>query len=273
MSDFLRTMAAGSAERAASIRGRFASRDFDLPTAPLNLGTFDVIAEIKESSPSHGVLAPQQSAGRADRARQYVQGGAAAISVLTEPTRFGGELSHLREVVAAVSGSGVPVMRKDFLVHPRQILEARAAGASGVLLIVAILDERQLAVMVDCAVEHSLFVLLECFDEEDLVHARQLLQNERFAESAMHGQLLVGINTRDLRTLAVEPKRLARFAPLLPDRTVAVAESGLRDAKDAAAASSLGYRVALVGTALMRQANPAVLISDMLLAGRAAALA
>jgi indole-3-glycerol phosphate synthase len=270
MSDFLSTMAAGSTARAASISRRFASRDFDLPVVPLNLGTFDLIAEIKQSSPSEGHLVPR-SVNRADRARQYVQGGAAAISVLTEPTRFGGDVAHLSEVVAAVSGSSVPVMRKDFLVDPRQILEARAAGASGVLLIVAMLHKRQLADMLDCAFEHALFVLLESFDEHDLVRTSQLMQNERIADKVDHGQLLVGINTRNLRTLSVDSTRLAELAPKLPGHAVAVAESGVRTATDAAAVSSLGYRVALIGTALMREPNPAVLLSEMLLAGRTGA--
>lgn len=272
MSTFLDKMAASSAGRAAAIRRKFASRDFDLPIMPLNPGAFDLIAEIKEHSPSEGRLAPQK-AGRADRARQYVQGGAIAISVLTEPTEFGGDIEHLREVVAAVSGSGVPVMRKDFLVDTRQVLEARAAGASGVLLIVAMLEERQLAGMLDCAFEHSLFVLLESFDEADLAATARLLRHERMADKAVHGQLLVGVNTRDLRTLAVDAERTRRLAGSLPDQAIAVAESGLHLAIDAAAVSGLGYRMALVGTALMREANPAALINDMLLAGRASAAA
>ncbi|MEX2124384.1 MAG: indole-3-glycerol phosphate synthase TrpC [Woeseia sp.] len=271
MSDFLRTMAAGSAERAASIRRSFPARELDLPTAPLRFGGFDLIAEIKERSPSEGVLAPQAGT-RADRARQYVRGGAAAISVLTEPASFGGDLSHLRDVVAAVSGAGVPVMRKDFLVDARQILEARAAGASGVLLIAAMLSDAELAGMLDCAFEHSLFVLLESFDENDVARSLRLLRLERFADKAARGRLLVGVNSRNLRTLEVDPARLAGLLPRLPEGAVAVAESGLRTAEDAAAVASLGYRVALVGSALMRNADPAALIADMLAAGRASAL-
>ena len=156
MSDFLRTMADASRKRAASVPETFRARDFDLPAAPLNLASFDLIAEVKERSPSAGELA-RESGTRMERARQYLEGGAAAISVLTEPSRFGGDMSHLREVVAAVSGAGLPVMRKDFLVDVRQVLEARAAGASGVLLIVAMLSDARLADMLDCAFEHSLF--------------------------------------------------------------------------------------------------------------------
>jgi indole-3-glycerol phosphate synthase len=269
MTDFLRTMAAGSRERAALIPDSFNARDFDFPAAPLKLGSFDLIAEIKERSPSAGDLA-DESTTRTHRARQYLEGGAAAISVLTEPSRFGGDMSHLREVVAAVSGAGMPVMRKDFLVDARQVLEARAAGAGGVLLIVAMLSDRMLAGMLDCAFEHSLFVLLESFDEDDIRRTASLLEIDRYADQAGHGQLLVGVNSRNLRTLEVDSGRLARLAPRLPDGAVAVAESGLRTLEDAALASSLGYRVALVGTALMREGNPGALISDMLVAGRAA---
>lgn len=261
-------MAASSAERAAAIRNAFTASDFDLPVAPLRLDSFDLIAEIKDRSPSAGELA-RDPGNRMDRARQYLQAGAAAISVLTEPSEFGGDMSHLREVVAAVSG--LPVMRKDFLVDVRQVLEARAAGASGVLLIVAMLGDHTLADMLDCAFEHSLFVLLESFEEEDILRTEALLKIARHADRAGRRQLLVGVNSRNLRTLEVDSGRLARLARLLPQGAVAVAESGLGNSADAAEVSSLGYRVALVGTALMREGNPGVLISDMLVAGRGAA--
>jgi indole-3-glycerol phosphate synthase len=274
MSDFLAEMAKGSRERAASIGRRFLDSTFDLPVAPLAFTTFDLIAEVKERSPAEGLLVGRLPSGETrgshgDRALQYVQGGAAAISVLTEPSRFDGSLEHLAEVVRAVTGAGVPVMRKDFLVDRRQILEARAAGASGVLLIVAMLNDKELPDLLACAREHSLFVLLEAFDERDLERIRALLENGRCADDAANRTLLVGINVRDLRTLAVDSGRLARLAPLLPEGAVCVAESGLASPSDAATAASLGYHMGLVGTALMRAANPAALLSDMLLAGRA----
>jgi indole-3-glycerol phosphate synthase len=271
MSDFLRSMASSSAERAASIRHAFTAKDFDLPIAPFKAGTFEIIAEIKERSPSAGVLSSPIAARTtpSERARQYRLGGAAAISVLTEPARFGGDMSHLREVAAAVPGT--PVMRKDFLVDARQVLEARAAGASGVLLIAAILDDAELADMLDCAFEHSLFVLLESFDRDDVARTVRLLDVARYADKAANDELLLGVNSRNLRTLEVEPARLAGFAPMFPADTIAVAESGLAEPRDAAEVSSLGYRVALVGTALMRAENPAALVSEMLAAGRAAA--
>ncbi|HLU06474.1 MAG TPA: indole-3-glycerol-phosphate synthase [Woeseiaceae bacterium] len=269
MSDFLRTMADGSAQRAASIRHAFSASDFDLPVCPLTLQGFDLIAEIKLRSPSEGELS-REHANRAERALQYLQGGAAAISVLTEPSRFGGDISHLREVVAAVEGKRMPVMRKDFLVDARQVLEARAAGASGVLLITAMLEDRQLQNMLDCAFEHSLFVLLEAFDAEDVARTHKLLELSQYADKAAQRQLLVGVNSRNLRTLEVDPGRLAKLSHSLPAGVVAVAESGLEGAEDAASVSTLGYGVALVGTALMRGPNPATLIGEMLAAGRAA---
>ena len=215
---------------------------------PLNLGAFDVIAEIKNRSPAEGELTAR-GVDRVDRAQQYVEGGAAAISVLTEPSRFDGSLEHLAEVAAAVPGT--PVMRKDFLVDPVQILEARSAGASGVLLIAAMLDDRALRSMLDCSAEHGLFVLLESFDEEDLARSSKLLDNPADHERADAGQLLFGVNTRNLRTLHVDPERLAKLAPALPAGRC-VAESGLHTEADAAAVADLGYRLALVGTALMR---------------------
>lgn len=262
MSDFLKTMAASSAARAAAATS-FQEADFDKPVVPLRLGTFDVIAEIKNRSPAEGQLGTGHSiegvSHLASRARDYAAGGAAAISVLTEPSRFDGELSHLEEVVAAVPGT--PVMRKDFLVDPVQVLEARAAGASGVLLITTMLDDRSLRAMLDCAFEHGMFVLLESFDEADLQRSARFLDQD--------GRLLIGVNTRNLRTLEVDGDRLERFSPLLPEATC-VAESGLCEAADAAKVAGWGYTMALVGTALMRSDDPAALIAAMREAGAAA---
>jgi indole-3-glycerol phosphate synthase len=258
MSDFLQTMAASSAARAAAARF-FVDADFDKPVVPLDLGAFDVIAELKRRSPAEGKL---QQAGDSDpgsRARAYADGGAAAISVLTEPSRFDGELAHLEEVVAAVPAT--PVMRKDFLVDPVQVLEARAAGASGVLLITTMLDDATLSSMLDCAFEHGMFVLLESFDADDLERSARFLDRD--------GQLLIGVNTRNLRTLEVDGERLQQLSALLPDATC-VAESGLRTAEDAARVAGWGYTMALVGSALMRSGDPADLVQKMREAGAAA---
>ncbi len=280
MSDFLKIMASSSAARAAAVSHSFSSADFDKPVVPLTLGTFDVIAEIKDRSPAEGTLKTEDSYGASDpnsadnygashrnsRARAYAEGGAAAISVLTEPSRFDGELRHLEEVVAAVPNT--PVMRKDFLVEPVQILEARKAGASGVLLIITMLSDAKLREMLDCAWEHGLFVLLESFDDEDLRRSSALLDNNVDQDKAESGQLLVGVNTRNLRTLEVEPDRLRDLAPLLPQARC-VAESGLLIPVDAARVAGWGYRMALVGTALMRSDEPAGLVAAMRAAGAA----
>ena len=156
---------------------------------------------------------------------------------------------------------GTPVMRKDFLVEPVQVLEGRKAGASGVLLITTMLSDAKLRAMLDCAFEHNMFVLLESFDEEDLRRSAGFLDAD--------GDLLIGGNTRDLRTLEVDAERLQRLAPLLPDAKC-VAESGLHVAEDAARAKGWGYSMALVGTALMRSDDPAALITAMRDAGSAA---
>lgn len=265
MTDFLHSMAVLSAERAAATNRRFGAGELDKPVLPLALNGFDIIAEIKDRSPAEGELATPDR-DRAAQASCYAAGGAAAISVLTEPSRFSGSLEHLEEVVAAVPG--VPVMRKDFLVEPIQILEARAAGASGVLLIATMLSDKSLREMLDCAHEHGLFVLLESFDADDLARASRLLDNAADQDRAMDGQLLFGVNTRNLRTLHVDPDRLRDLAPALPSANC-VAESGLHDADDAATVAQLGYRLALVGTALMRSDDPAALVKAMRQAGSA----
>lgn len=266
MTDFLKTMASNSAARAAALSLSFTASDFDKPVLPLSLSSFDVIAEIKYRSPAEGQLIYGDS-DLNSRARAYAAGGAAAISVLTEPSRFDGDLAHLEEVAAAAPNT--PVMRKDFLVEPSQILEARRAGASGVLLIMAMLSDAKLREMLDCAWEHGLFVLLESFDEDDLRRTSALLENNVTRDKAESGQMLVGVNTRNLRTLAVDANRLQKLSSILPE-AICVAESGLLLPEDAARVAAWGYRMALVGTGLMRSKNPAALITAMRDAGAAA---
>ncbi len=267
MSDFLRQMARLSAARAAAI-GKIAPAALERPAQPLVVDGFGIIAEIKNRSPAEGALAGGEE-NRISRAAAYCQGGAAAISVLTEPARFDGAIEHLEEVVAAAGD--VPVMRKDFLVDVAQVLEAKAAGASGVLLIAAILDDKKLDSMLDAAFEHDLFVLLESFSEEDLARSGKLVSRSRIGDEVARGKFLVGVNTRDLRTLEVDATRLQRFAKRLPTDVTAVAESGMRDADDAARVAGYGYRMALVGTALMRAKDPGTLIAAMRAAGAGAA--
>jgi len=267
MSDFLQTMAVHSAARAAAV-GEFTSADFDKPVVPLTLTTFDIIAELKDRSPAQGDLVhsggAEKERARIAKARQYVHGGAAAISVLTEPSRFAGDLTHLAAVAAALPAT--PVMRKDFLLEPAQIREARKYGASGVLLIAAMLPDSKLREMLDCAWQHKMFVLLESFDAEDLRRSAALLDNSSAQDRVASGQLLLGVNTRNLRTLKVDPERLKKLAPALPAARC-VAESGLSLPADAARVARWGYRVALVGSALMRCDDPATLVKEMRVAG------
>jgi indole-3-glycerol phosphate synthase len=160
-------------------------------------------------------------------------------------------------------------MRKDFLVDPYQLHEARAAGAGGALLIVRMLEESLLAGMLDCAARLKLFVLVEAFDAEDVRIARRVLAG---CQSGM-APVLLGINSRDLQTLKVVPERLVELAPTLPRNFPRVAESGLTTPDDAARMVRAGYDVALVGGALMAAAEPGALVREMLAAGRDAACA
>ncbi len=267
MSNFLKEMAQSSEARAAAAKTSFSSDELDHRAYPLQLKGFDLIAEIKNRSPAEGELASVDS-NRANRARSYAAGGAAAISVLTEPDRFDGHLDHLKEVAAAVAKHELPVMRKDFLVDTVQVLEAKAAGASGILLIAAILSDDELHNMLDCAFDNDLFVLLESFDELDLERSAFIMQKVKIREQAARNKFLLGVNSRNLQTLALDPLRIKRFGPPLPAGVTCVAESGLYTAEDATDVVVWGYEMALVGTALMRADDPTTLIRQMLASGR-----
>jgi indole-3-glycerol phosphate synthase len=205
------------------------------------------------------------------------------VSVLTEPSRFSGSLEHLRAVAATLAPLGVPAMRKDFLVDPYQLYEARAAGAGGALLIVRMLSPATLGEMLDCARELGLFVLIETFDEADIVAAVEALDRvdplvpgtdsgpARGTQPKAVIDVLLGVNSRDLQTLAVVPERLEQLAPRLPREYPRVAESGLTTPDDAARMVRAGYDMALVGGALMSAPDPGALVRAMLAAGRAAA--
>ena len=226
---------------------------------------FDLIAELKLRSPSLGDLSGT-TIDPVQRLEAYAEGGAAVCSILTEPTRFDGELDHLRVASDVLASYGVPAMRKDFLVDPYQILEARAEGASGVLLIVRMLPRDQLASMLDCAADHGLFVLLEAFDADDLDVANELARQR----TGRSGQVLMGLNCRDLDTLQIDFQRFAALRARLPDEWPSVAESGVVSAEDAARVARLGYRLALVGTALMKRRDPEHAVRELLAAGRGA---
>lgn len=274
--DFLASMAASSAERLAAARGRTSPAELERAAAnrtaapPLRLSAdgFDLIAEIKRSSPSAGALADATLSSVA-QARQYVAGGAAAISVLTEPSRFAGSLADLADVADAVGDR--PVMRKDFLVDPYQVVEARAAGAGGVLLIAAMLEPELLRDMLQTTFDLGMFALVEAFDEADLMACIPVMAGMMPAiDAAGVCRMLLGINCRNLRTLEVEFLRLRKLSEQLPDPIPGVAESGVDCPDKAALVAGVGYRLALVGTALMRAADPVQAVGAMLSAGRAA---
>ena len=259
MGDFLSEMGVISHARAAALdEVSLDARAHHRPSpAPLDVQGFGLIAEIKFSAPSVGTLETNADpiAAAIERACRYEAAGAVAISVLTEPTRFGGSMEHLSAVADAVR---IPVMRKDFLVDPSQVLEARAFGAAGVLLILRMLDDARLDQMCGLAEELGMFVLLEAFDKEDLARAHR------------HPSTLVGLNSRNLATLDVESSRFESLVSAFPHGVRKVAESGLGDVEDIQRVARLGYELALVGTALMRAKDPANMVSEMTAAGREA---
>jgi indole-3-glycerol phosphate synthase len=236
------------------------------PELELQRRGFDVIAELKLRSPSLGDLSAR-TVDPMQRLEAYARGGAAVCSILTEPSRFDGDLAHLRLAAAALLPHGVPAMRKDFLVDRYQVLEAKLHGAAGVLLIVRMVPRQQLVDMLDCAAELGLFVLLEAFDAADLAVARELARERRGRDE----QVLMGLNCRDLETLQINFGRFASLREHMPDEWLAVAESGVTSPEHATQVARLGYRLALVGTSLMQRADPATALQELLVAGRAAA--
>jgi indole-3-glycerol phosphate synthase len=270
--DFLAGMAASSRARSAAARERLPERELrariaDLPVAPpLKLSAFDLIAEVKLRSPAVGLLKAAADEDVGARVSSYARAGAAAVSILTEPSRFDGSLEDLAKGVQALRPLSVPAMRKDFLVDGYQVLEARHAGASGVLAILRMLPGAELEALIDTALDLDMFVLLETFDEPDIELAGSLVDARRERRDL----LLVGVNSRDLVTLEVVPGRLDALAPALPRDVKRVAESGVATAKDAARAARHGYDLALVGSALMSARDPAALAAEMLAAARQA---
>jgi indole-3-glycerol phosphate synthase len=209
-----------------------------------------VVAEVKRSSPSKGALAA--IADPAGLAVDYQAGGAAVISVLTEQRRFGGSLQDLAAVRDAVD---VPVLRKDFVVTPYQVWEARAYGADLVLLIVAALDQPTLTGLTDRVHSLGMTALVEVHDAEEA------------ARAADAGARVIGVNARDLTTLEVDRGTFARVAPSIPDGVVRVAESGVRGPHDVLEYARAGADAVLVGEALVTGGDPRGAVSDLVTAG------
>lgn len=267
-SSFLARMARASRERVRDARrqvGESALLARALATAAppsLVLERFDLIAELKLRSPASGELVAR-SFDFAPQLDAYAAGGAAAVSVLTEPEHFEGRLEHLELASQRLAPAQVPTMRKDFLTDPYQVIEARAAGAGGVLVILSMLDDAEVRALLDCARELGLFVLLEAFDRADLDRAAALA-----AAAPSLPRLLLGVNCRDLKTLEVRFERFAELAPDLPGAWPSVAESGITSAAQVSHVVELGYRLVLAGSALMRSAAPEATLRAWLSEGR-----
>jgi indole-3-glycerol phosphate synthase len=196
-----------------------------------------VIAEIKRGSPSRGSLAPDLDP--VATAREYAAGGAAAVSVLTAPQGFAGSLDDL----VAVARLGLPTLRKDFLVDPYQVWEARAAGASAVLLLAVVLDDAALRRMLEATEAAGLDALVEVHDEQEMARVAAL------------SPAIVGVNVRDLRDFSVENARFASVADGRPSGAVLVAESGVHGPDDVAAYAAAGADAVLVGEHLVTSAD------------------
>jgi indole-3-glycerol phosphate synthase len=199
----------------------------------------NVIAEIKKASPSAGVL--RREFEPVSLARAFEQAGAAALSVLTEEENFQGALAHLRDARAAVS---LPVLRKDFIVDPWQVWEARAANADSFLLIAAALDDAALAGLLNLGRELGMEALVEVHTAEEL---------ERVLAA---GARILGVNNRNLHTLEVRVETSLELAGMIPEDRVAVSESGLRSAEDLQKLSAAGFDAFLIGESLMREPDP-----------------
>ena len=206
-----------------------------------------VVAEVKRRSPSKGDLAPDLDP--AELAGRYERGGASCVSVLTDEAHFGGSVDDLRRARAAIS---LPVLRKDFTVGERDVVDARTMGADCVLLIVAALDDVELGACHRMADEVGLDALVEIHDERELERALAV------------GATLIGVNQRDLVTFEVDHERAVRVASQMPDDVVRVAESGVRDGDDARALAAAGYHAVLVGETLVRSGDPEATLADLL---------
>ncbi len=220
-------------------------------TARLRGPGVSVIAEFKRASPSKGAIAA--GADPEAVARAYLDGGAAAISVLTDERFFRGSLDDLRTVATLAHAAEPPVavLRKDFVLDPYQVAEARVAGADCVLLIVAALDDLALAELHAAAGSYGLQALVEVHDEQELERALAV------------GAMLVGINSRDLRSFQVDLATIERVAARVPPEVTLIGESGIRTRDDVARLERAGVHAILVGETLMRAANPATALREL----------
>lgn len=238
--------------------GELARLDAALPKPPAMFpalaradGTLAVIAEIKRRSPSAGEIAAGASA--VERARSYQAAGANALSVLTDGKFFAGELKDLEEVSEALRATEAPLpcLRKDFMVHPIQVLEARQSGASAILIIVRALDDEEIRVLRGAAAAAGLSCLFEIHTEGELERA------------VAHGARLIGVNNRDLSVFTTDLSLSERLIPQFPSGVVAISESGIHTPADASRVRKAGARAVLVGESLMRAPDPSALLASI----------
>jgi indole-3-glycerol phosphate synthase len=225
-------------------------RDF---AAAVRVPGVSLIAECKKASPSRGLLVPDYDPVRL--ARLYERAGARAISVLTDTRHFQGTLAHLRDARAAVQ---LPVLRKDFLFHPYQLYEARAAGADAVLLIAAVLSDTELAELLTLARRLGMAALVEVHDEAELARVLPLRPG------------IIGVNNRDLQTFEVDFDTTTRLRALIPPEIAVVGESGLKTPDDVRAMKAAGVDAVLVGETLVRSKDVAATAKAFVAAGRSA---
>ncbi len=212
-------------------------------------GGLGVIAEIKRKSPSAGEIKPIASA--VEQASRYQAAGADCLSILTDEKYFGGTLRDLEEVTAHFRrhGPALPCLRKDFMIHPVQVLEARQAGASAILIIVRALDDETIRILFGAAQAAGLDALFEVHTEPEIGRA------------VAHGATLIGVNNRDLAIFKTDLGLTERLVPLIPATALAVSESGIFTAADAQRVRRAGARAVLVGEALMKAPEPQALIT------------
>lgn len=211
-----------------------------------NLGV-SIISEVKKASPSKGIIRPDFDP--VDIALRYEEGGASAISVLTDEPFFKGALEYLEAISKRVQ---LPLLRKDFIIDPYQIKEARAYGADAVLIIVAITEGNQLAELQHAAKEFGLDSLVECYDQEDFDRLDFGLTD------------ILGVNNRDLKNFEVDVHRGISILQQAPEETILVSESGLSTGKDLALLKLEGIHSALIGEHFMRQEDPGLAVKDLL---------
>jgi indole-3-glycerol phosphate synthase len=211
-------------------------------------GKLAVISEIKRRSPSAGAINENISA--LDQAQRYRAAGAAALSILTDEKYFGGRIEDLQEVAGdfAAQGPALPCLRKDFMVHPVQVLQARLAGASAILIIVRALTDEEIEALHHAATAAGLDALFEIHNEDEL------------ARAVRHGAKIIGVNNRDLAIFKTDLGLSERLIPLFPKNVIAVSESGIATDADAARVKAAGAHAVLVGESLMRAADPAAVI-------------